>query len=91
MINFYLAGMTVLILMLLYCVIRAKATETQLKYSIIRLLLVGVLALLANMLYVTATRVEVAYVGFALFSICIDWLLFAMLRFVREYTGYNVK
>lgn len=91
MINFYLAGMTVLILMLLYCVIRAKATETQLKYSIIRLLLVGVLALLANMLYVTATRVEVAYVGFALFSICIDWLLFAMLRFVLEYTGYNVK
>lgn len=89
MVEAYIVFLIILIIILFECAVRAKKHESVLDRRMGNLMFVGVVAIAANIMYVSGINRFIAVTGFSLFSLMMDWMLFALCMFVEEYAHYT--
>lgn len=89
MVEAYIVFLIILIIILFECAVRAKKHESVLDKRMGNLMFVGVVAIAANIMYVSGINRFIAVTGFSLFSLMMDWMLFALCMFVEEYAHYT--
>ena len=82
----YIALLGMLILILLYYIVKIKKEKSELRNSVIWLLLCGIMAVVGNLIFVIAKNQTVSTIGFSIFSAMIDWMLIMLLIFTHKYT-----
>lgn len=76
---------------LFYGILKAKKSERKISEVMFKMLLVAFLATVFNFISVISESEQVCIWAFALFFICIAWLVYYVLVFSIEYTGFSVK
>ena len=89
MVEAYIVFLIILIIILFECAVRAKKHESVLDKRMGNLMFAGVVAIAANIMYVSGINRFIAVTGFSLFSLMMDWMLFALCMFVEEYAHYT--
>lgn len=89
MVEAYIVFLIILIIILFECAVRAKKHESVLDRRMGNLMFAGVVAIAANIMYVSGINRFIAVTGFSLFSLMMDWMLFALCMFVEEYAHYT--
>lgn len=89
MVEAYIVFLIILIIILFECALRAKKHESVLDKRMGNLMFAGVVAIAANIMYVSGINRFIAVTGFSLFSLMMDWMLFALCMFVEEYAHYT--
>lgn len=89
MVEAYIVFLIILIVILFECAVRAKKHESVLDKRMGNLMFAGVVAIAANIMYVSGINRFIAVTGFSLFSLMMDWMLFALCMFVEEYAHYT--
>lgn len=89
MVEAYIVFLIILIIILFECALRAKKHESVLDKRMGNLMFAGVAAIAANIMYVSGINRFIAVTGFSLFSLMMDWMLFALCMFVEEYAHYT--
>lgn len=81
----YIALLGMLILSLLYYIVKIKREKSELRDSVIWLLLCGIMAVVGNLIFVIAKNQTISTIGFSIFSAMIDWMLIMLLIFTHKY------
>ena len=82
----YILLVIIICMMLLYCGIKAlkkKESYSKIVFALEMILLI----LIANSYMAHTTHdIELAYVGYGIYYVAMDWLMLVLIRFVQEYT-----
>lgn len=89
--NGYAVAFLFTVLVLCYGIIKSGKSERKIAVTVKRLLTVAVLAVLSNLVVMLSERETVSMIAYSAFFVCIDWLLYGVLMFAIEYTGYQTK
>lgn len=78
-------------LVLCYGIIKTGKSERKIAVTIKKLLSVAVLAVLSNLTAMLSEKEMVCMIAYSIFFVCIDGLLYYVLMFAIEYTGYQIR
>lgn len=79
------------VMVLCYGIVKAGKSERKIATVIKKLLGVAVLAVLSNLAAMLSETEMVCMMAYSIFFVCIDGLLYYVLMFAIEYTGYRIK
>lgn len=89
--NGYAAAFLFTVLVLCYGIVKSGKSERKIAAAVRRLLIVAVLAVLSNLVVMLSELEMVSMIAYSCFFVCIDWLLYDVLLFAIEYTGYQTR
>ena len=85
----YGAAFLATFLVLLFCIIKAGKSTKKIRTTVRCTLMVAEVSVLANSITVLSQNLTVCLIAYSVFFASIGWLLFCVLRFVKEYTGIH--
>lgn len=85
----YSIAFIITFLVLGYVVLKTKQCGRKIAIPIRRVLIVAMLTVLSNLVVMFSEVETVCMVGYSIFFVCIDWLLYSVFLFAMEYTGYK--
>lgn len=83
----YLATIAIII----FCLLRISKTNKSYKTSLISSMIWGVVAILGNSTVFFTTNETVLRIGYTIFFIGIDWILYFLFEFICHYAKYEIK
>lgn len=89
--SLYIVAMILTILVLCRCVLKAKRSEKQIAVSVKWVLVAALGTAAGDLLAICAENEWLSTMGYSIFFAGMDWLLYAVLLFAMEYTGYEMK
>lgn len=89
MVELYVVLLVILIMIMFECAKRAKKNEAILNQRMGNLIIAGMTTIAANIIYVLGTNRLIAVTGFSIFSLMMDWMLYALCMFVEDYAHYS--
>lgn len=85
----YGAAFLATFLVLLFCIIKTGKSTKKIRTTVRSTLMVAEVSVLANSITVLSQNLTVCLIAYSVFFVSIGWLLFCVLRFVKEYTGIH--